>query len=144
MRTNLHRENDANSQVVDTVACMIKIKVPDAFTTVLNDGRAYDGDFAPEGREQSSSKHYPTIPCVASKSLIAKDLHNRRCKAVSGVVIPICGDKGKIVKTTREANAAFSLAQRVVPIGRAARELESPRSALLVEPLLGTEAQQCA
>jgi IS605 OrfB family transposase len=45
----------------------------------------------------------------------------------------------------RDANAAFPLAQRVVPIGRVARESESPRSALLlVEPFPGTEAQPCA
>jgi len=44
----------------------------------------------------------------------------------------------------RDANAAFSLSQRVSPIGGLASESESTRSALLVEPVLGTEAQQCA
>ena len=44
----------------------------------------------------------------------------------------------------RDANAAFSLSQRVMPIGGVARESESPRSALLVEPSPGTEVQQCA
>ena len=44
----------------------------------------------------------------------------------------------------RDANAAFSLSERVSPIGGVARESGSPRSALLVEPFLGTEAQQCA
>jgi putative transposase len=44
----------------------------------------------------------------------------------------------------RDANAAFSLSERVMPIGELARESESPCSALLVEPFLGTEAQQCA
>jgi IS605 OrfB family transposase len=44
----------------------------------------------------------------------------------------------------RDANAAFSLSERVMPIGELARESESPCSALLVEPFLGTEVQQCA
>jgi IS605 OrfB family transposase len=44
----------------------------------------------------------------------------------------------------RDANAAFTLSQRVMPIGGVAPESESRRSALLVRPFLGTEAQQCA
>lgn len=44
----------------------------------------------------------------------------------------------------RDANAAFTLSLRVEPIGGVAWESESLRSALLVEPFLGTEAQQCA
>jgi transposase len=49
-----------------------------------------------------------------------------------------CGHNGH-----RDANAAFTLAGRVSPIGGVARESEGPRSALLVEPFLGTERQQC-
>jgi IS605 OrfB family transposase len=44
----------------------------------------------------------------------------------------------------RDANAAFTLAQRVMPIGGVASESESRRSVLLVAPSAGTEAQQCA
>ena len=44
----------------------------------------------------------------------------------------------------RDANAAFSLSERVMPIGGLATESESRGSALLVMPSLGTEAQQCA
>jgi IS605 OrfB family transposase len=44
----------------------------------------------------------------------------------------------------RDANAAFTLAQRVSPIGGVASESESRRSGLLVSPFLGTEVQQCA
>jgi IS605 OrfB family transposase len=44
----------------------------------------------------------------------------------------------------RDANAAFSLSQRVMPIGGVALESESQRSAFLVMPFLGTEVQQCA
>ena len=44
----------------------------------------------------------------------------------------------------RDAHAAFPLAERVSPIGGVAQESECLRSALLVEPFLGTEVQQCA
>jgi putative transposase len=44
----------------------------------------------------------------------------------------------------RDANAAFSLSERVMPIGGLATESESRGSALLVMPSLGTEAQQYA
>ena len=44
----------------------------------------------------------------------------------------------------RDANAAFSLSERLMPIGGVAQESESLHSALLVGPFLGTEAQQCA
>ena len=44
----------------------------------------------------------------------------------------------------RDANAAFTLSKRVSPIGGVAQESECLRSALLVEPFLGTEVQQCA
>jgi hypothetical protein len=38
------------------------------------------------------------LPCVVSKSLIAKYQRNRKCHAVSNLVIPICGDKERQVK----------------------------------------------
>ena len=41
----------------------------------------------------------------------------------------------------RDANAAFTLAERVSPIGGVAQESECLRSALLVEPFLGTEVR---
>ena len=44
----------------------------------------------------------------------------------------------------RDANAAFSLSERVMPIGGAAAESESRGRGLLVVPFLGTEVQQCA
>ena len=44
----------------------------------------------------------------------------------------------------RDANAAFTLSGCVSPIGGVAQESECLRSALLVEPFLGTEVEQCA
>jgi transposase len=44
----------------------------------------------------------------------------------------------------RDANAAFTLAQRVSPIGGVAQDSVRLRSVLLTAPFTGTEAQQCA
>lgn len=101
MTTKLRTKHDVDSQVVDTVACTVKVKVPDSFTGLLNDLRNRSAVAVHEmlaHRDKSSSKYYSTIPCVVAKSLITKYQRNRKCKSVSNVVIPICGDKGKIVK----------------------------------------------
>ena len=49
-------------------------------------------------RDEASSKYYPELPCVVSKSLIAKYQRNRKCRAVANLVIPICGDKERQIK----------------------------------------------
>lgn len=49
-------------------------------------------------RSLSSSKYWKEIPCVVSKSLIAKYQRNPKCRNIKSLVIPICGDKGKQVK----------------------------------------------
>lgn len=49
-------------------------------------------------RTKSSSKYYPSIPCVLAKSLITKYQHNPRCLSVKHLVLPICGDKGRQIK----------------------------------------------
>jgi IS605 OrfB family transposase len=49
-------------------------------------------------RGETSSKFYPEIPCVLSKSLVKKYQRNPECKKVTRVVLPICGDKGKQIK----------------------------------------------
>jgi transposase len=47
---------------------------------------------------ESSSKYYKELPCVIAKSLIAKYQKNKKCKQVSNLVLPVCGDKGKQIK----------------------------------------------
>jgi IS605 OrfB family transposase len=97
----MNTEHDVDCQVVDTVTCTVKVKVPDSFTGLLNDLRSRCAVAVREmlaHRDKSSSKYYTMIPCVVSKSLINKYQRNEKCKSVSNVVIPICGDKGKIVK----------------------------------------------
>lgn len=49
-------------------------------------------------RAESSSKFYPEIPCVISKSLITKYQRNAKCQQIRNLTIPVCGDKGKQVK----------------------------------------------
>lgn len=49
-------------------------------------------------RTKNSSKHWKTIPCVVSKSLISKYQRNSKCNSVKKLAIQICGDKGRQVK----------------------------------------------
>lgn len=51
-------------------------------------------------RDKRSSKYYPEIPCVLSKSLITKYQNNQKCRQVRNPVLPICGDKGRQIKLT--------------------------------------------
>ena len=44
----------------------------------------------------------------------------------------------------RDANAAFSLAERVMPIGGIVGDRVRSDAGLLVAPFLGTEVEQCA
>jgi len=87
---------------VDTVATCTKIRIPDAFTPVLDSLLVrVRKDCLPRMlhlRECSSSKYYPEIPCVIAKSLIAKYQRNEKLVTVSNIVLPICGDKGKQIK----------------------------------------------
>ena len=52
-----------------------------------------------QNRKESSSKYYKEIPCVLSKSLIAKYQANTKCKTVKRLMLPVCGDKGKQIKS---------------------------------------------
>lgn len=101
MTPKLHAKDNVCGQVVNTVACTVKVKVPDSFTGLLNDLRNRCDIAIGEmlvHRDKSSSKYYHEIPCAVSKTLIAKYQRNRKCRSVSNVVIPVCGDKGKQVK----------------------------------------------
>ena len=101
MPSKLSTQNDVHGQVENTVACTIKIKIPDTLAHRLNslllDVRPCV-DRMLRNRGDSSSKYYPEIPCVVSKSLIAKYQRNKKCRSVSNLVIPICGDKERQIK----------------------------------------------
>ena len=67
-------------------------------------------------REQSSSKYYPEIPCVISKSLITKYQKDEDIIRVKKLTIPICGDKGKQVKIVDGGIRIFSLfKENIIP-----------------------------
>lgn len=53
-------------------------------------------------RTLSSSKHFKELPCVISKSLIAKYQKNKKCKSVSNLVLPISGDNGRQIKVSED------------------------------------------
>jgi IS605 OrfB family transposase len=87
--------------VVNTVACTIKIKIPDTLAHRLDSLLPIVATSVARmlrNRDEASSKYYPEIPCVVSKSLIAKYQRNQKCKTASNLVIPICGDKERQVK----------------------------------------------
>ncbi len=101
MTTKLHAPNDVVGQAVNAVACCVKVRVADElahrldelYPIALRDARLMLHD-----RSKSSSKHWPDLPCVVSKSLIAKYQRNQKCHRIHRLVIAICGDKGKQVK----------------------------------------------
>lgn len=94
-------KHDVHSQVVNAVACTVKIKIPDTLAHRLDSLLpAVSTSVARmlRNRDEASSKYYPELPCVVSKSLIAKYQRNRKCKTASNLVIPICGDKERQIK----------------------------------------------
>jgi IS605 OrfB family transposase len=101
MTPKLDTKHDVDGQVIDTVACTVKVQIPDVFAGLLWDLHrrsvaAVDQMLA--HRDKTSSANYSTIPCAVAKSLIAKYQHNKKCKSATNVVIPICGDKGRQIK----------------------------------------------
>src|SRR5271166_6359744 len=79
-------ENDRCRQVIEAVACCVKVKIPNTLAHGLDDlldrcGLAVQRMLA--HRDWSSSKHYSDlVPCVVSKSLISKYQKNPKCKQV--------------------------------------------------------------
>jgi putative transposase len=102
MPTNIRTKHNVSCQVVNAVACCVKVKIPDTLAHGLDDllsrcSLAVERMLA--DRSKSSSKYYgDLVPCVVSKSLITKYQKNAKCKEVSNLVIPVCGDKGKQIK----------------------------------------------
>jgi hypothetical protein len=95
-------KDDVSRQVIDAVACCVKVKIPDTLAHGLDDLLARCGMAVERmlyDRTMTSSKYYADlVPCVVSKSLICKYQKNQKCKRVRNLVIPVCGDKGKQIK----------------------------------------------
>ena len=101
MTTKFHAADDVIGKPVNAMACCVKFLVPNElahrldalYPVCLRDARLMLKD-----RSKSSSRHWPDLPCVISKSLISKYQKNLKCRHVENLVIPICGDKGRQVK----------------------------------------------
>src|SRR5580700_8382097 len=96
MPSKLRTKHDVAGQMVNTVACTIKVKIPDTLAHRLHTLLPVVSSAVVKmlrNRDQASSKYYPELPCVVSKSLIAKYQRNRKCKTAANLVIPVCGDK---------------------------------------------------
>jgi IS605 OrfB family transposase len=101
LSTELRTEDNKLAKMVDTVTCCVKVKVPDSLRPVLDalvrKAQACVARMLAR-RMESSSKYYKELPCVIAKSLIAKYQKNKKCKQVTHLVLPVCGDKGKQIK----------------------------------------------
>jgi IS605 OrfB family transposase len=117
MPAKLRTKHDVHGQVINTVACTVKIKIPDTLAHRLDSLLL---DVAPcvkrmlHNRGEASSKFYPEIPSVVSKSLIAKYQRNRKCKAATNLIIPVCGDKGRQIKVEGDGVRIPALFQKVI------------------------------
>ena len=86
---------------ISTVTCCLKTLIPDEIAHGLETLERKCHAVVKRmlvNRTQTSSKFYKEIPCVVAKSLAAKYQRNPKCKSVSHLVIPICGDKGRQIK----------------------------------------------
>jgi putative transposase len=87
--------------MVNTVASTIKIKIPNSFSHILDNLQIQIKPIVErmlKNRQEDSSKYYKGIPSVITKSLIAKYQKNKKCKTVSNLIIPICGDKERQIR----------------------------------------------
>lgn len=93
--------SDKNNMEGDTMCLTFKVVVPQSLTPVLND--LYNKCIIESrkmllNRNESSTKYYKSIPSAVAKGLVSKYQKNKKCKAIKNLVIPICGDKGRVVK----------------------------------------------
>jgi putative transposase len=120
MLPKLRTKQHVCSQVIDTVTCTVKVKVPDELTPRLEDLLAKSAiavDRMIRNRHLSSSKYFSDLlPCVISKSLIAKYQRNEKLQKVENLVIPICGDKERQIKVLSEGLRIPALFQKhIIP-----------------------------
>src|SRR5205807_4202260 len=92
---------DLQGQALETVTYCIQVPVPDSLAVTLATLEPLARicvDRMLVHRERSSTAFYPELPSVIAKSLIAKYQRNKKCKAVTKLVLPLCGDKGRQIK----------------------------------------------
>jgi hypothetical protein len=102
MTPEFNTPNDVVGKPIATVACCFKTLIPNELAhrliAIESQCRLVVKRML-QDRSATSSKHYKEVPCVVAKSLSAKYQRNPKCKSVKRIVIPICGDKGKQIKT---------------------------------------------
>lgn len=70
-----------------------------------------------QDRTLNSTKYYKELPSVIAKGLVLKYQKNRKCKSVKNVVLPISGDKGRVIKLTEEGIKIPSMFKKeIVPV----------------------------
>ena len=114
-RRNFVPKTTCTAKVVNTVACTIKIKIPDTLAHRLHNllpGVSSAVARMLRNRHEASSKYYPELPSVVSKSWIAKYQRNRKCRTVSHLVIPICGDKERQINSRRWPSDSRAIPER--------------------------------
>ena len=92
---------EPHSDQAPVVTGTVKVKVPEALARRLTELYQPSLDCAKRmlvHRDQGSSKYYHGIPCVVAKSLVAKYQKNPKCRAITKLVIPVCGDRGRQIK----------------------------------------------
>lgn len=102
MTAKFHTPNDVVGQAENAMACCLEFLIPNELAHSLEALYQPSLDAARQmlkRRHEASSKFYTAIPCVISKSLIAKYQRNPKCRKIRSLVLPICGDKGRQIKT---------------------------------------------
>lgn len=98
----VHRKKHKDESASKTVTSLVMVKIAQpSFLVRLDSLHLIAGPVVKRmlnERHLSSSKHYPELPCVVSKSLLTKYQNNEKCKSVSNLVLPICGDKERQIK----------------------------------------------
>lgn len=103
--------------MTNTVTSAFKIKIPTSFDGHLNsllEKASVCVRSMLKNRKLSSTKHYPELPSIIAKSLIAKYQKNKKCKAATNLVLPICGDKGKVIKLVGHGIRIFAIFGEIV------------------------------
>ena len=94
-------KDNMEREIIDSVMVTGKCIIPHRFDAILSPLYSECQRVVKEmlsDRTKNSSKHWKTVPCVVSKSLIAKYQRNPKCQSVKKLAIQICGDKGRQVK----------------------------------------------
>jgi IS605 OrfB family transposase len=112
MPTKFSTKNNVHGQVINTVTSTIKVKIPDTLAHRLDSLHMAAKPCVEnmlKNRRETSTKFYRTIPSILAKSLSAKYQRNPKCRSVKSLVLPVCGDKERIIKLVEGGVRIFGL-----------------------------------